>query len=74
MSSDTKPMVRFEWGTVESNDVSALVEQTSDGLEVVLHPGLSSHQVNQVAQALGEHGPALIQAWTDFTGFSSFTT
>jgi len=73
MSDSIQPTIRFDWG-VRPDEPGAQIEITPTGLNVTLHPGLSIHQVNQVAHELGEHGTSLLQRWQDFMGLNVSAT
>lgn len=51
--------VQWEW----SDDPTLVVEKSLDGLVVRAHPGLSEPQVRRACTELGDHGPAVYEAW-----------
>lgn len=70
--ADTQgPLIDLAWGADLEAEKFMHVEEHSDGLKVIVHPGLSDKQVRQAAHHLGEHGPAVIQAWERHTGLIS---
>ena len=63
------PPIDLVWGSDLEAEKFMHVEEHPEGLKVTMHPGLSYQQVRQAANDLGEHGPAVIQAWERHTGF-----
>jgi hypothetical protein len=61
----------FDWGAPHEGSKFLDVEHLDDSLAVRMHPGLSRHQVERAASELGEHGPAVVQAWERHTGFNA---
>lgn len=61
----------FDWGAPHEGSKFLDVEQLDDALAVRMHPGLSRQQVERAASELGEHGPAVVQAWERHTGFNA---
>ena len=64
-------VIRFDWeaGGTARNEMQ--VEDRGDVMYVTLNPGLSSHQVERAAKELDVHGPRVVQAWREFTGFQA---
>lgn len=58
--------VDWEWSDVPH----MIVEPIGGGLHVRAHPGLSEAQVRQACEALGEHGPTVLEAWGRAVGLS----
>jgi hypothetical protein len=69
-SSGSEPRITFDWGVDTQAEKFMHVDHGPDGLAVTLHPGLSYQQVSEAAKQLGEHGPAVIEAWQKHTGFT----
>lgn len=72
--SDVVPqglVIRFDWEAVDAAQSVMRVENRDDVLYVTLYPGLSSHQVELAARELDVHGPRVVQAWREFTGFQA---
>jgi hypothetical protein len=70
-ASNEGPLIDLAWGADPEAEKFMHVEEHSDGLKVIMHPGLSYQQVRQAAHHLGEHSSAVIRAWQFHTGFSA---
>jgi hypothetical protein len=69
--SEFEPDIIFDWGVNASAEKFMYVDHGPQGLSVTVHPGLSHQQVSEAAKDLGEHGPAVMQAWQRHTGFTA---
>lgn len=59
--------VSWEWSDVPQ----MIVEPRGGGLHVRAHPSLSEGQVRQACEALGEHGPTVLEAWGRAVGLET---
>ena len=73
-SRSSEPRITFDWGDDTQAEKFMHVDHGPDGLAVTLHPGLSYQQISEAAKQLGEHGPAVIQAWQRQIGFTDLAT
>lgn len=68
---DQQPLIEFHWGHDPDAEKFMHVEDLGDQVKVTLHPGLSRTQVMQAAGELGDHGPAIVTAWEQSTGYQA---
>lgn len=63
MGLDGIPRVQLAWGVDSQDDKFMRVTETDQGLEVLVHPGLSEQQIREAARELGPHESIVIKAW-----------
>ena len=71
MSSSSLPKVQLSWGVDSQDEKFMRVTETDEGLDVVIHPGLSEQQIREAARELGPNGSVVIKAWERHMGISS---
>jgi hypothetical protein len=71
MSSNDLPKVQLAWGVDSKDEKFMRVTETDEGLDVVIHPGLSEQQIRAAAQELGPNGSVVIKAWERHMGINT---
>ena len=68
--SSKAPTIRITWE--RGRQPTLRIERSRHGLEVVVDPRLSAHQVASACAQLGSEGPLIEQAWRQAVGLPQF--